>query len=282
MSGPPPRFCKERRSDTWLMFDADFEQAVRALGLDEPRGLDDALTAGARELGGSPASRGRDVTTLLPLPGRPERLHLRRVLHGGLLGGLWRGRLAGLGRVERELHTTAELRRRGAPVPRPALALARRSGVLWRASLATVHEEGAVDGLAFLAGHPPPASLRRAARAAGRAVRRLHDLGARHRDLHIKNLLLRPTAPGAEDAIEVLVIDLDRARLGAPPSAARRISELARLLRSLRKRGLLPEVGTRGCAAFFAGYHGGDRGLRCELLTAERARWAIALGRPSA
>ena len=55
-----------------------------------------------------------------------------------------------------------------------------------------------------------------------------------------------------------------------------------RLHRSLVKRGLLAEVGIRGCARFFASYTAGDRELRSALLRRlprERARLAIhALG----
>src|SRR5262249_18956366 len=56
----------------------------------------------------------------------------------------------------------------------------------------------------------------RAAAAAGRALRRFHDLGGRHRDLHAGNLLLRET----EACAEALLVDLDRACCGAPPAAA--------------------------------------------------------------
>ncbi len=265
------RFSERRRGDTWLMIDPSFEQAVRVLGLYEPDVLSKAVVGRTEHLAGSPASHGRGATTLLPLPGRAERLHLRRVLHGGLLAELWRGRLAGLGRVREELRTTAALRERGAAVPRPALAIARRSGLLWQASLATVHEEGAVDGMAFLAARPSRERLLTAAAAAGRAVRRLHDLGAHHGDLHIKNLLFRELRQNEGTAIDVVVIDLDRTRLASPPSTARRLSELARLHRSLRKWKLLDQVGTRGCVAFFAAYHAHDRALRRELLARGRA-----------
>ena len=62
------------------------------------------------------------------------------------------------------------------------------------------------------------------------------------------------------------MIDLDRARAGAPPSAARRMRELMRLVRALHKRGLAEQVGARGCAAALSAYCGGDRALRRALL----------------
>jgi hypothetical protein len=43
------------------------------------------------------------------------------------------------------------------------------------------------------------------------------------------------------------------------------MSQLMRLFRSLRKRGVLGTVGARGCARFFGAYCGDDRLLRRAL-----------------
>jgi tRNA A-37 threonylcarbamoyl transferase component Bud32 len=113
----------------------------------------------------------------------------------------------------------------------------------------------------------------RAAAASGAALRRFHDAGGRHADLHVKNLLLRETRAGAE----VIVIDLDRGAAGTPAAPARRARELGRLWRSLVKRGVAERVGWRGVAAFLAAYCAGDRALRDALarrLPAERRRAA--------
>jgi hypothetical protein len=94
-------------------------------------------------------------------------------------------------------------------------------------------------------------------------VRRLHDAGGRHADLHIGNLLLLER----QSEIEVLVIDLDRARVVAELTPARRMAELMRLYRSLLKRRLDRRVGPREYATFFGAYVAGDRTLRRALLT---------------
>jgi Ser/Thr protein kinase RdoA (MazF antagonist) len=184
------------------------------------------------------------------------------VRHGGWLAPLWGPYVLGLRRPLAELETTARLRAKGAPVPRPALVLGRRRRCLWEAWLGTVHEEGSVDGIAFLRATRSAGRVRRAARAAGRAVRRLHDAGGRHADLHLGNLLVQET----KNHSQVLVIDLDRARAVGEIGPRRRMAELMRLYRSLRKRGLLDPLGRRACAAFFGAYAGGDRGLRRALL----------------
>jgi hypothetical protein len=238
----------------WWMVDAREAEAVRMLGWGTRDAAARLLALGEGRAGDRP---GRAPTRVIALPGRDDALHLRRVVHGGALAPLWRGRLAGPGRVHNELLITADLRKRGAPVPRAVLGVALRAGGLWRASLATIHIEGAADGITFLASRPTPGEVEPAAEAAGRALRSFHDCGGWHRDLHVGNLLVRSEA----DGYRAWVIDLDRARAGTPPEAARRRRELRRLTHSIEKRRLEDVLGARGMAAFRSGYGcaGADR-----------------------
>jgi tRNA A-37 threonylcarbamoyl transferase component Bud32 len=244
-----------------LCVDADFEAPVRRLGLEE----DGALARLLREAG---AARGRDRTAVARLAGRAERIHLRPLRHGGWLGPVLGARFPGLARPARELERTARLRAAGAPVPRPLFWVGRRAGLFWEIALATVHEEESVDAGRFLASSPAPERLSAAAQATGRALRRLHDAGGRHRDLHVGNLLLRE----AGGSWEAIVVDLDRVRVHVPVALGRRATELARLHRSLVKRGLAEVVGARGCSAFLEAYADGDPGLRSALAAALRRR----------
>ena len=93
-------------------------------------------------------------------------------------------------------------------------------------------------------------------------MRRFHDAGGRHADLHAANVVVDFETGFARCHI----VDLDGARAGAPPTAARRMRELMRLERSLHKRHLGASVGARGRAAFFGAYCDGDRALRSALL----------------
>jgi hypothetical protein len=180
--------------------------------------------------------------------------------------------MLGPGRALDELAATRLLRERGAPVPRPLLVVARRRRVGFEVAFGTQHEERSRDGIRVLAEAPGRAALCRVAAAAGRAVRRFHDAGGRHADLHVGNLIWR------EGGGDVLVVDLDRCRAGASPGPARRLHELMRLYRSLRKRGLLDRVGARGCAAFLGAYVGRDRALRRALRAGlPRERLLVAL-----
>jgi tRNA A-37 threonylcarbamoyl transferase component Bud32 len=263
----PFELREQRDGDRVLYVTPEFESAALALGLLAPGGLERILARGS-------GPSGRSRTAIVSLPGRGERLHLRPLQHGGLLRGMQNDRLLGLARPLAELRAHARLRADGAPVPIPVLVAARRVRGFYRAALATIHEEETLDGIALLASPAGAALRQRAARAAGSAVRALHDAGGRHADLHIGNLLFRERG----DRVESLVVDLDRARVSLPLGAGERMAELMRLHRSLVKRGLLARVGARGCAGFFASYTAGDRELRRALLRhlpRERARLAI-------
>lgn len=271
----PPEFRRITRRGALLAARADLLEAALDLGLLEAGGLESAFAQSP------PGAAGRSATALIALPGPGAeanpgapappsqigaapggRLLLRRLVHGGALAGLLGDCFASARRPLRELAVTAALRAQGAPVPRPALVAGRRRGLCWSLAFATFYEEGARDLMRVLRGPGPgPAQMLRCAAAAGRAVRRFHDLGGRHADLQAANLLLRETPAGAE----VLLIDLDRARLGPPPSPTARMAELMRLYRSLLKRGVLGRVGPRGCARFFGAYCGADRPLRRAL-----------------
>ena len=244
------RWREARSHNSWWMVDTHFGEAVEALELGTMEGAE-RLLARNGESRGDPS--GRAPTRVTRLPDSEAKLHVRRVVHGGLLAPLWIGRLAGIDRVRNELLVTAELRERGAPVPRAVLAFALRSGPLWRASIATIHIEAAPDGITFLRGQPSADRIERAADATGRAVRRFHDVGGRHRDLHLGNLLVREE----DREVEAWVIDLDRCGAGQPPAEARRRHELRRLERSVAKRDVHDVVGPRGLEAFLRGYAAG-------------------------
>lgn len=259
---PAPGFASWRAAGRLLCLADDYADALADAGLFEPDGFERAHAVAG------PAGRGR--TALLSLAdGR--RVHVRPVRHGGWLGGLRGDALLGTARPLDELRVTASLRAAGAPVPRPVMVLASRSGPFWRASLATGLEADARDAAHWLAGSPDAGRIRDTAGAAGRAIRRLHDLGGSHRDLHVGNLLVR-------DDGDVVIADLDRARRLSQLPAALRMKQVMRLYRSLRKRGL------DGCAddgaidAFWAGYLQGDDALRDAMfarLRVERMRVAL-------
>jgi len=252
---------------------------LEALGWLAPEGFA-RIGAGVPGDESEAAATGRGETVRCVLPRAGVSILVRRVLHGGLLAGWLGGALRSPERAFRELAVTAALRAAGAPVPRPALAAARRRGPVWHARVATVFEHDAPDLLAFFAGGPSAERVVAAADACGRAIRRFHDAGGTHADLHVKNLLVRESAAG----VEAILVDLDGAGFGAPPDAARRMRELARLYRSALKRGLAARVDLEAHRALLHGYVGEDAALGAALSRhwpRERRRVAVhALGYP--
>jgi 3-deoxy-D-manno-octulosonic acid kinase len=256
MPGDVPGFRRLQRDGALLWVNPRFDEPVHALDLLDPTARERAWRGAATEGGRGPAAR------LALADG--DSLLLRRSLHGGALGPLLGDRWLTLRRPLAELRVTSALRAAGAPVPTPVLALGwRNTGLLWQAAVGTVVEEDTVDARAFLEAAPDPQAVGEATTAAGLAIRRFHDAGGRHADLHLGNLLLR-TSPAKPRAV---VIDLDKARILDQVTAARRMRELMRLYRSVVKRRLLKPLGPQGVRRFFEAYVGSDRDLGRALLT---------------
>jgi hypothetical protein len=250
-----------RAGRTQITVAADYHAEIRRLGLHRPGGLETLLESPLA----SWQAGGRAGRWLIELPESGRRIHLRPLAHGGLLRRITGRRLLSLGRPLAELRVAADLLALGAEVPDPVFVVGRRRGIFWKASLATAFETQSESGAEFLRSHGGSPRMIRAARAAGHAVRRFHDVGGRHPDLHIDNLLV--CTNGESRATRIVVTDLDGVRVAREVTARQRMAELMRLYRSLCKRGLLGASGSRGCAAFFGGYCGGDRDLRAALLT---------------
>lgn len=275
----PPGFVAVNETNGRWLADATIADELRRAHLLDADGVRAAL---ARAEGAA----GRARTALVSIGA--EQLVLRGVHRGGLLAPLLGDALFAPDRPLREIAVTAALRSAGAPVPRPAFGGAFRSqsawsqsawsrgawrAFVWNGAVATWLEAETRDAEAWLRAGPSRASLARAFESAGASVRRFHDAGGSHPDLHVKNLLVREAA----DRCEIVVIDLDRARIVPGLAARERMAQLMRLYRSLLKRDLLRVVGEPGCAAFFRAYTRGDDALRDALLVrlpAERRRVA--------
>lgn len=247
--------------------DAALEPALAAAGLLDPARI-------RARLAEADGAHGRAAIAVATLGSGAGRVALRGLRRGGWLGPLLGGALANAHRPFLELAVTVRLREAGAPVPRPLFAVAWRRGAVWNAALGTAFVDDAADAATLLAAPPPRPRLRRILAAAGRAVRRFHDVGGTHPDLHAGNLLVRE----GSERVEVWIVDLDGALAGAPQGPSARMAQLMRLYRSLHKRGLLAAAGgPRGALWFLHAYTAGDRALRralLERLPAERRRLA--------
>ncbi len=161
----------------------------------------------------------------------------------------------------------------GVPVVRPVAARAVRRGGSWQLQLATVHVEGARP-LHEASGLGDPESRRSLLERAGAAVRKMHEAGVCHRDLHTGNLLVDPAG-------RVRIVDLDRAWVRDPLPQRARIGNLVRLARGQAKREALggPIASDTDRRSFLEGYapHGIDL---IEAPCVRRLGLQVAIHRP--
>jgi tRNA A-37 threonylcarbamoyl transferase component Bud32 len=172
-----------------------------------------------------PLAGGRGGACIVPA----HQVVVRPYRRGGLPARLLRDTYFGCNpRPFRELCVTATLQQRGAPVVEVyGAAVVWRIPACYRGWLATRYVDGARTFWEWLSAAPSATASRQIFGEIGRAVRRLHDCGARHPDLNANNILVSPAAG-------VLFIDFDRARLAAGNGDAP-ARDLDRLWRSLRK-----------------------------------------------
>lgn len=197
--------------------------------------------------------------------GDRDRLLVREYRKGGLLRYLRGPRMHGRWRPVDELVLHRRLKALSVPVADAVGCVVLESPLGWRGFLLLREVEGAIDLEALLHGVPAPGEtgagdLRRVLPTAGRAVRRLHDAGVPHPDLHPKNLLL---APGGD----VLVLDLDKARPASGVLDDRmRLANLVRLGRSIEKHRLKGlRTSPREALRFLDGYAGSSEAARLWL-----------------
>lgn len=217
------------------------EDAVR-----EVAAAPDALPRG----GSVPA--GRSALARLASPLGP--LLVRENVKGGLLRRLRGAKFRGRYRPLDEMVLLRRLVAVGVPAPEAAGAVVLKSPSGWRGFLLVREVVGAIDLESWLYGNdgPSPVARRDVLASAGRAVRRLHDEGVAHADLHPRNLLLDPAAR------RVVVVDFDRAKgFDGPVPDETRLQNLVRLARAVEKhrlRGM--RVSRRDALRFLSAYGG--------------------------
>ena len=199
-----------------------------------------------RMLDGAPRSAwGRPVAHALAGRGAIDVVETARgpivakaLQRGGVLGALARRTFFDPMRPLREAAVAEALRRRGVDTPPVVAVRIRRAWPGWTLELATARRTDARDLLEVLVARGA-GGAHGLARALGRTLRRLHDLGLRHRDLQLKNLLVPDAVLEGDPDVALVVLDLDRCTLGPALRETERARALARLGRWLAKRGRL-------------------------------------------
>lgn len=269
MKAVPEGYERVEHAGATIVLRSDLREALLAAGVADPVGL----------IARQPASdkAGRAALGRVTLEGEGPVL-VRALTRGGLLGKLVKRLSWDPARAENELVVSATAARRGAVVPEVVAAVTRGVAGGYEHGLASRELVGARDLVAIL--RQERGSARgRALRAAGEAIRRLHEAGVDHVDLNLKNVLIDGEGRG-------VVIDLDRCRMGAGPlgEGARR-ANLLRLYRSwIKLRVAEPDsVAERDPLRLALAYAGGDRALLRGVVEAglgarfwsHRLRWSL-------
>lgn len=225
-----------------------------------------ALGAWEGTLDGAPVDAGAGRGNVVRARLGPFAAIVRTYRRGGLLGALLPDVFVSPDRALAEVEALERLAPLGLS-PRP-LVLEVRGAIFLRLRIAVEEIAGAANLRAVArVGAGIETDL---ARRVGCLVRRMHDAGVSHRDLHVGNVLVRVAA----GATEVSIIDLDGARVfaGGLP-APRREREILRLCRSLDKWTATARTSAAARAAFLRAAL--PRGRRVAVLRRARRLHAI-------
>jgi tRNA A-37 threonylcarbamoyl transferase component Bud32 len=267
---PPPGFVQHDKDRARLWIREDYQNTLLAFPLEEP----------ARLAAHNPAPlSGRGIIGMLEVDnkgGCPERLIVRPYLRGGLIGRVFHDRYFDAKRAIKELQLYQEAHKRGIPTLEVIGAVTRSCrGLGYRHGIITRYLEEVQDLAAILVDQTDPIFRRQGMRAAGQAIRIMHDQGFNHPDLNIKNILIRFEKDEGQETAQARawVIDFDRGHFveGALLKKARS-NNLLRLLRSFvkfekKQPGVLH---LRDPLELSLGYFGGHSQDRAEFLKEAR------------
>jgi tRNA A-37 threonylcarbamoyl transferase component Bud32 len=157
---------------------------------------------------------------------------LRELRHGGMFRAITGGAFLSKKRPLSEIEILEYAHNRGINVPEPLGAAFRRSGVGFKAFIATRLIESAVELAECFNPHAKITVKERhlIIFTAGREVRKMHDLGILHADLHVRNILI----VRGKNSI-AFIIDFDKAVVKKQISISDRGKNLLRLGRSIDK-----------------------------------------------
>ena len=231
------------------------------------------IAAGRADMRLAPGITGRAGTYRVTQPGHAATLLVKQYWRGGLLRGIMRQRFLGRSRFLAELALAEIAADGGLNTARIAgLVLRRVDGLFWHATLVTEEIADSADLKKIALDDWPamPRARRNALlRAVAAEVRKMHDLGLFHSDLHLKNILARKWQA---DPI-VYVIDFDRGACYKNLSESQRLNNLMRLDRSAEKlnRAAPATITATDRLRVLKYYAAGDRRLYARLRGGVRA-----------
>ena len=261
----PPGYQYQREGRRALLIREGSEGRLRRQGLLDPAVLWNKAAQPSHLMG-----RGE----VLLIKGKEGGVVVRKYRHGGLLRRLT-GDLFFFGaRPFQELAITEEVKSAGIPTLEILAAIMERGwGGWYRGYLITRYLPSTIDLIAYLDKESEGNRRRAVIEKAGESVRRIHQAGIYHADLHLKNFLVDGKGP------KVYLIDFDKSKVFPHLKPSGRMKNLKRLDRSaekLTRHGL--HLTKRDKRTFCHAYASGDREIHPYLKNyLKRYRWHTLL-----
>jgi tRNA A-37 threonylcarbamoyl transferase component Bud32 len=207
---------------------------------------------------------------------RQGEVAVRKYRHGGLLRRLTGDLFLFGARPFQETTITEEVKSAGVPTLEILAAIIDRGwGGWYRGYLITRYLPSATDLISYLDKKSEEERRRAIIEKAGEAVKRIHQAGIYHADLHLKNFLVEGRGS------TVYLIDFDKSEVFPHLKPSRRMKNLKRLDRSAEKltRHGLP-LTKQDKRTFCHAYASGDKEIRPYLKNyLKRYRWHTLLHR---
>jgi tRNA A-37 threonylcarbamoyl transferase component Bud32 len=207
---------------------------------------------------------------MLLIKGKQGEVAVRKYRHGGLLRR-FTGDLFFFGaRPFQEVAVTEKVKSAGVPTVEILAAIIDRGwGGWYRGYLITTYLPTATDLISYLDKEPQGERRKTVIEKAAEAVKRMHQGGMYHADLHLKNFLVD------EKKTTVYLIDFDKSEVFPRLRPAARMKNLKRLDRSAEKLTGLGLFLTQGDKKTFCrAYVSGDREIRPYVKTyVQRYHW---------
>ncbi|HHO76957.1 MAG TPA: hypothetical protein ENN05_11120 [Deltaproteobacteria bacterium] len=173
---------------------------------------------------GSPSDlKGRTPVHIL----EPDMV-ARTLTHGGLFGHIAGPRFLSTARSMRELEVSAFLTSEGVPTPEILAVRIIRKGIFHHISVISRLVSDSVDLLTYLQEHSGDRFSLTIFEQTGDLIRRIHESGVYHADLHIKNILL-------DKNLLPWILDLDKAYRFSRLGFILRRKTMNRFIHSCRK-----------------------------------------------
>jgi 3-deoxy-D-manno-octulosonic acid kinase len=229
----PPQFSLIRKGPLTVWIREEYREGLMKQGIERIEELI-ARAAVKRHFD------GRSLLTSVEIKGvEGERMVIRSYFHGGWYGKVNKDLFWGGRRPLRELILSEEVSRRGIATTTILAALSEKVfGPFYTGKLISREIPGALDLIRYLQGlkeRPAGERLKMKAgliKTVAAMVRKMHDQGIYHTDLHLKNILIQEKPEGE---FSVHLIDFDKSVIRDRIALNDRIKNLMRFNRSAEK-----------------------------------------------